>query len=261
MKLITVGSSSTGNCHILECDGSQLMLDCGVKHERILKNVDLSMLKAILVTHGHGDHTRGIKELIKYLDSSVNVYSNDATLDLLKIPHNRKVVFEEQKAITIDVWQVIPFEVMHDVKNCNYLIKHKGTGSVISYITDTGFLDNIELDNVDYFIIECNHRETHLEEMIKLDEETYGPRYKRVLSKFGHIGLQKCIDFLDKNCGINTKKVLLCHITKNGYVKDLFRNEVAARFPDVEVIELVPTESSEPQITVLKKELIDFSSL
>jgi Cft2 family RNA processing exonuclease len=53
MKLITLSSSSHGNCHILETDTSQLILDCGVKSEKVLKNIDMNKLEGILITHQH----------------------------------------------------------------------------------------------------------------------------------------------------------------------------------------------------------------
>lgn len=56
MNLITLGSSSTGNCHILSFEDSQLMLDCGVKHNKVISYVQQyskDKLKGILITHSH----------------------------------------------------------------------------------------------------------------------------------------------------------------------------------------------------------------
>lgn len=57
MRLISLGSSSKGNCHLLETDNSQLMLDAGVKYQRILNYFQENgheRLKGILITHAHG---------------------------------------------------------------------------------------------------------------------------------------------------------------------------------------------------------------
>ena len=53
MKLITLSSSSHGNCHILSTETSQLILDCGVKADKIMKYVDVNKLEGILITHQH----------------------------------------------------------------------------------------------------------------------------------------------------------------------------------------------------------------
>lgn len=39
-KLITLGSSSSGNCYILECDNEQLIIELGVSWKEILKGLD-----------------------------------------------------------------------------------------------------------------------------------------------------------------------------------------------------------------------------
>lgn len=53
--LITVGSGSSGNNYILDCDGEKLILEAGVPFKECahMLNFDLENVRAVLTTHGH----------------------------------------------------------------------------------------------------------------------------------------------------------------------------------------------------------------
>lgn len=55
-RLITVGSGSSGNSYILECDNEILLLELGVSWKEILKALDFKLDKVVgvCVSHAHG---------------------------------------------------------------------------------------------------------------------------------------------------------------------------------------------------------------
>lgn len=55
MKLKCLGSSSAGNCYLLEADNEVLILDCGIpiKDIKIGLGFDLRRVSGVLVTHSH----------------------------------------------------------------------------------------------------------------------------------------------------------------------------------------------------------------
>ena len=60
-----LASGSTGNCTVLEFDGEAVMIDAGISWKKIQKAMDIEgvdqfLIKAILVTHEHGDHASGV---------------------------------------------------------------------------------------------------------------------------------------------------------------------------------------------------------
>jgi phosphoribosyl 1,2-cyclic phosphodiesterase len=261
MILKTLGSSSHGNCSYLETDTSILMIDAGIKAQKIFNNINLDKLDGVLLSHAHGDHVSGVKDFSKYLNSKIKFYGNDECLEVVDIPHTKKVVLEELKPISIGEWQVIPFEVAHDKKCYNYIIKNLVSDSVILILTDVGYIDNIKLNvEIDYMITEFNHQEDVLEELIELNDEN-AFRYKRTLGLKGHLGERRLIRFLENNVGINTKKIILSHISRGFYEPNKFRDIIAAKFPSVEVFELDPTNVSSVQEVVLRKRKINFSEL
>ncbi|HCB45364.1 MAG TPA: MBL fold hydrolase, partial [Algoriphagus sp.] len=59
MKLIVLGSSSAGNCYILQDNqGNSLILEAGVRIKEIKKalDFDISGIQGCLISHRHGDH-------------------------------------------------------------------------------------------------------------------------------------------------------------------------------------------------------------
>ncbi|HEK4983654.1 TPA: MBL fold metallo-hydrolase, partial [Clostridioides difficile] len=57
-----LGSSSRGNCYLLQLENETLILECGVSYKEILKGLDFSLENVVgcLVTHEHKDHSKAI---------------------------------------------------------------------------------------------------------------------------------------------------------------------------------------------------------
>ncbi len=55
MNLICLGSSSSGNCYLLENETECLILECGIKFAEIKKALDfnVSKIQGVVVSHQH----------------------------------------------------------------------------------------------------------------------------------------------------------------------------------------------------------------
>jgi Cft2 family RNA processing exonuclease len=54
-ELRVLGSSSSGNCYLLECKDETLILECGIDWNVVLENVeDFSKVVGVCVSHSHG---------------------------------------------------------------------------------------------------------------------------------------------------------------------------------------------------------------
>ncbi|MGD8812237.1 MAG: MBL fold metallo-hydrolase, partial [Thioalkalispiraceae bacterium] len=70
MKFASLGSGSRGNATIIESGDTTILIDCGFslkETERRLAMLghDAALLDAILVTHEHSDHVRGVGPLAR----------------------------------------------------------------------------------------------------------------------------------------------------------------------------------------------------
>ena len=244
LTLEIYGSSSKGNCYVLDNGKNKIMLDCGVK--KLNEKTDLNTINGVILTHLHSDHTKGVKD-IKDLYKG-NYYGNKETLDILPIIDGFKAPICENQKFYIGSFAIVPFELEHDVKCFGYLIKDTISNTKILYITDTGMI-NYSFKDIDYFLIESNCDENDL---------TYDD-YKEVRLYNTHLSCQQTLDFLQGNTNYNTKKVILCHISSNeeNYLKhqEFIKNGLSNE--NIEVLALDPHMKT-PITIELKKDLEGF---
>lgn len=134
-----------------------------------------------------------------------NYYSHSEVLDILPILDTYKVEITENEPFKIDNFNILPFEVNHDVKNYNYLIKDNISNMKILYLTDLSNINDYQFKDIDVFIVEANYDE---------DEVDYEDmKVQRLIQT--HSSLQETTQFLLNNININTKKIFLIHISRS----------------------------------------------
>ena len=186
MKLVTVGTGSSGNCHLIQRDNDHwVALDCGCKWSEVLigcgfRPIDIDLA---LVTHSHRDHSRYVGDFKK---SGIEVYGvND---------------LETKKAYQKGEVKFVAFEVPHDVDCYGYLIRVDGR--TIVYMTDFGYCRwTFKSWNVDTWIIACNYLEP---------PDSDDAKYAHVV--MGHSSLDTVKDILAINKSESMKNVILCHV-------------------------------------------------
>lgn len=84
MKINIISSGSKGNAYIIEKNNAALLVECGVKFAEIQKAVgfDLLRIKACLVSHEHGDHSKAWKQVV---GAGIPMYASAGTYDALKV--------------------------------------------------------------------------------------------------------------------------------------------------------------------------------
>ena len=84
LTLCPLFSGSSGNSVYISCGGVRILVDAGVSATRVEANlreigVDIRNIDAILVTHEHVDHIRGLGVLCRRY--GLPVYANEGTWD------------------------------------------------------------------------------------------------------------------------------------------------------------------------------------
>ena len=212
MLLITVlGSNSSGNCYLVQSPESNetLMLDAGVSFKEIQKamNYKFNNLVGVLITHEHGDH---IKSVEKLASAGIDIYASNGTFDSKELVGHRYVKVEELKEFVIGNFKVLSFKTQHDAAEpFGFLIEYMPSNERILYATDTFYL-KYKFKDINYFLIECNYTEEIVKKNLEIGviEKT---RYKRLLRS--HMSLENCIEFLRHNVSIDTKKIVLIHLS------------------------------------------------
>lgn len=150
-NLLVLGSSSRGNCYLLECSNETLVLECGVDWSVVLKNVeDFSKVVGVCVSHSHGQIGDHAKYINKALSFNLSVYScKDVASRFAGVK-----VAKSGSITRIGGFSVQPIEVEHSVPCYAYIIKHKEFGKIL-FVTDCSSF-NYKIKNVNHILCECN---------------------------------------------------------------------------------------------------------
>ncbi len=217
MSIKVLASGSSGNCYLLETEKETLIIECGIRYRDILKglNFDLNKVVGCLISHEHGDHSKAINEI---MNAGIDVYMSVGTkegIDFKSSATHRINIVKHGKRYKIGGFDVVPFNVEHDVSEpLGFLLQHKELGRIL-FATDTYYLRNTFI-NVDHILIECNYSEDILEEI---------PPYRvRVLKS--HMSLETLKETLKTWDLSRTKDITLIHISEGNGEPKRFRKEI-----------------------------------
>jgi phosphoribosyl 1,2-cyclic phosphodiesterase len=219
MRCTILASGSKGNCIFIENDSSALLVDAGLSAKETLQriarnNLDATKIKAVVVTHEHGDHIRGLDVLTRHLD--IPVYATGGTLnDFL---HHRRTsqkplrssVCRHHEPFMVGDFRIELFATSHDAAEpCGFIIKENGTSCGVC--TDTGIVSPATLDllrSCDGIVLESNHcpdmlRDGPYPEALK----------RRIRSKRGHLSNQAAAACLQA-FGKDVPNVILAHLSE-----------------------------------------------
>ncbi len=202
--VISTGSKN-GNCLILN---NILALDIGVTAKAVSPYI--KTLRLVFCGHEHGDHFKRstIRKLAqerpglrfcggpwmaeKFLDAGVQARNID--------------VLEPGRAYNYGAFQIEPVPLHHDVPN--YGLKIYMGGEKIFYAVDTGFIDDVEAQDYQYYFLEANHHTADIEaraaEKLAKGEFAYEMRAAAT-----HLSYEQAMDWLYKNMGPASQYVLL----------------------------------------------------
>ena len=246
-KFCSLYSGSTGNSSLIQTENTKILIDAGESAKKItealsLINVEPTELDAILVTHEHSDHVKGLGTFSKKYN--IPVYANQKTWDAMpsqseKILENNKKYFIPSENFEIGDLKIRPFEIPHDAANpCGFNILHND--KKISIATDIGHMtSNIihKLEDSSFLLLESNYDPNVLKYSkypYMLKERIAGPKGHLPNSEAG-----KTISYLLKS---GLKQVMLGHLSKESNFPELAYKTV--------VDELIESKFNENSINI-----------
>lgn len=207
-----IASGSSGNSILLN---NGILLDCGVPFKAIKPYV--GKIKAVFLSHCHHDHMnlstiKKIHELRPTVRFIVGFWLKEHLLSS-GINSSKIDIVEHNKAYNYGAFKIIPFILIHDVKNYGIKIIDVKAKKRIIYAVDTNRIDHIAAKNYDLYLIEANYDKDKLEENIKRDTEqgiySYGMRVKDT-----HLSIQQASEWIMENAGDKSEYEFI-HQSKN----------------------------------------------
>lgn len=219
MKVIVLSSGSKGNTTFVETDNTKILIDCGNTCKYICQklasiNVKPKDIDAILISHTHVDHIKGLQVFLHKFNTKV--YLTQKMQPELSYIENYKFINSNNfniKDITIDI-----IKTSHDASDSHGFILTNNNSSMV-YVTDTGYI-NVKyhdiLKNRNLYIFESNHDV----EMLSNSNYPFQLR-KRILSDKGHLSNYDSAKYLSEFIGDNTKYIMLAHLSEENNTQEL----------------------------------------
>ncbi|MGN6491204.1 MAG: MBL fold metallo-hydrolase [Agriterribacter sp.] len=222
MKLTVIGSNSQGNAYLLENDREALLIECGVRFDKIKQAAKFNLKKIVgcIVSHEHLDHSKSIKEV---LDAGISVYASKGTHDArCTSAHHRAHFIESGKQKPIGKFQVKAFDIKHDAAEpLGFIINHPECGNVL-FLTDSYYCE-YTFPGLNNIIVEANYCDTILQR--RLDAGA-NPKFLRDRVIQSHMSLKTCKELLQANDLSQVNNIVLIHLSDGNSDEIRFKKEV-----------------------------------
>ena len=252
-----LGTSSSGNCSILEAGRTRLMLDAGFQGPRLMASLEKVSLEAraidaVLITHEHSDHCIGLGALLRQ-NPLLKVFANRETARRIKEPLKADVnwqLFETGTTFEVNGLQITSIPIPHDAADpVGFAIdcppEEGRPGKRVTWLTDLGHATTVVKHHValaDILVLEANYDD----EMLDLSKRPQSLK-QRIRGNFGHLSNTQARDLLLGLKEWQTTELYLGHLSKEcnrTIIIDEMMNEVRQRKTDLRITVVDPLEDN-----------------
>lgn len=235
LKLTVLGSGSKGNATVVEGPDGAVVIDAGFSAKEMLRRmeiagVDPSSIRAILVTHEHGDHISGVGVLSRRLRVPVFASHGTAADNRFKVRVEEISTFSCGEVLTLAGIDVVPFHTSHDAAEPVGFRFALGDDA-IGYATDTGHLteESTEaLQGCRLLALESNHDL----QMLRTGPYPYFLK-DRVASERGHLSNEQASDALERLVSDRLELVMGMHLSETNNLPLLSTAALTERLADL----------------------------
>lgn len=224
IKFCNLFSGSSGNSTYISSEYTHILVDAGVSCTKISKALEtigtsLKEIDAILITHEHVDHTKGLTAISKKYH--IPIYATKKTwkmMNSLNIPEAYQMNFNPEEKFAIGDLEIYPFSIPHDAAEpCGFSIY--SNGKKITLATDIGhittpILKQMEESNI--LLLESNYDI----ETLKCSSYPFFLK-ERINGENGHLSndiASKAICYL---CQKGVNNIILGHLSKENNFPEL----------------------------------------
>ena len=254
LKLCNLFSGSTGNCTFIGTNQVKILVDAGVcarSIERALREIGESPedIDAILVTHEHSDHIKGIGVLARRY--GMKIFANSPTWNAMEpaigqYREDQRMEFSRGEGVfSLGDLEVRAFSIPHDAAApVGYTFTGLSGRAKAAVATDIGHItDNIR-DNIlgsDAVLLESNH------DPVMLKNGPYPPMLQaRIRGKNGHLNNFECGKMAVELAASGTGSLILGHLSLHNNTPSLAFQTVRASLSEAGLNVIEPSDADEP---------------
>lgn len=215
MRFASLGSGSRGNATVIQAGDDCVLMDCGFTIKETEKRLALlglapADIDAIVVTHEHSDHLKGVPAFARKYN--LPVYMTPGTYharDLGRLPE--LVLIENYQAFNVGELGIEPVAVPHDAREpAQFIFSYRHWR--LGVLTDLGNVSaHVErsYQDCDALLLEANH------DSMMLAMGPYPPSLKdRVGGPWGHLNNQQALRFVKSINLDRLRQLVLAHISE-----------------------------------------------
>lgn len=218
-------SGSSGNCSFVQTDTTKILIDAGESAKKIGEalssiGVEPTSIDAILITHEHSDHVKGLGIFSKKFQ--IPVYANAETWSAMS-KQKEKMESTNIRTFTFDKFtigdiDINPFSIPHDAANpCGFNLYHEN--KKMSIATDIGHMSNDivkHLTNSSFLLLEANYEP----EILKCSSYPYLLK-ERIKGPNGHLSNSDAGKTISYLMDYGLHHVMLGHLSKENNFPEL----------------------------------------
>ncbi len=219
MRFSVLGSGSAGNATILECGSTRILIDAGLSAKQICARlealeIDPKSISAILLTHEHGDHIRGLKNFLKKQSSPI--YTTAETAHVVResgVDNAEWNTFEAGQEFVINHLTVSSFAIQHDaVDPVGYVVSNGNFR--FGLLSDAGYVTSsvkIHLKKLSALFVEANYDE----ELLELDTKRPWSIKQRIASRHGHLSNLQVEELIREISHSGLSRIVFGHLSSD----------------------------------------------
>jgi phosphoribosyl 1,2-cyclic phosphodiesterase len=231
VKVAVLGSGSGGNSTLVQGGNTRVLVDAGFSARSVAERLAVldiapDSIRAIVVTHEHGDHTSGVGVFARR--HGTPVYMTDRTREacarLLKGSEEIQS-YGPGRPFLIGDLRIEPFLTVHDAADpVGVAVVDECTGLRLGIATDLGrptVQIRHALSGCDFLVLEANHDE------VMLHTSRYPSSVKRrIASSHGHLSNQAAARLATELLHPRLAGVVLAHLSRECNRPDLAKQVV-----------------------------------
>jgi phosphoribosyl 1,2-cyclic phosphodiesterase len=238
-----LGSGSSGNALVIHSpDGNGIMIDAGFSRAELISRLNTvpispTIIKAVVLSHEHGDHTKGAKLFAEQFE--IPVYATTVTARILdekkKLPEN-SVLFEPGAEFEISGFLVKSFSVPHDAEETVGFVVSRN-GITVGIATDLGYLTALceqRLKGCSAIILESNH-----DVIMQMRSPRHIGLKRRIMGRNGHLSNDSAIEALGKIITENTQALFLVHLSEDCNDCELVKKNTVAKLAELNRMDIL----------------------
>lgn len=241
MRIISLASGSDGNMTYIESENVKIIVDMGLSCSEAVKRLSLigitpQEIDAILITHEHNDHIKGVDIFSKKYNKPIFAHKSVWETMKFKLPttpsKNRR--FFETNTFNFRDIVVHAIAVPHDVPCYGYVFENNG--AKISILTDIGHTNDAILDSIrgsQLVYLEANYDRN----MLKNSRRYPLALKNRIAGGNGHLSNDESAVMIKHLVESGARQIVLSHLSRENNTPELAYTYISDKLRSCGIIE------------------------